>query len=370
VSHPRAFKPGGFRNPMEPVAIVYHDGMAGYDFGRGHPFRGDRFPKFIKLLEDQGLLSDPRVKLIEPEPADDDVLGLIHPREYIEEAERRAALFLPLSGDTPLRPGIIEAARLIAGASVKAGELVVEGNTKAAEGVGGGLHHAGRGYGGGFCVFNDVAVCAQNLLENHGLERVMILDSDVHAGNGTMDIFYGEPRVLFISVHQDPRAFYPGTGFVDQVGEGAGEGYTVNVPLPPGAGDRCMRLFLDEVFKPLAEEFNPEIIIRNGGADPHFLDGLGSLNLTFEGLRTIGRAVAESASRSRCGVVDLCCSGYNPVTVAEGWFSLLSGVIGYEVTLDEPMTPPEPSDIALKETQGVIAAVKERLGEHWGFNRD
>jgi len=353
---------------MEPVAIVYHEGIADYDLGRGSPFRGDRFPKFMKLIEDLGMLSDPRVTLVEPKPADDDVISLIHPKEYIRKVERREALSLPLSGDTPLRPGIVQAARLIVGASVKAGELVANGVVKVAEGVGGGLHHAGRSYGGGFCVFNDVAVCAQNLLENHGLERVMILDSDVHSGNGTMDIFYGEPRVLFVSVHQDPRTIYPGTGFMDQIGEGAGEGYTVNVPLPPGADDRCMDLFLEEVFKPLADEFKPQIIIRNGGTDPHFLDGLGSLRLTFEGLRAIGKAVADAATSVQCGAVDLCCSGYNPITVAEGWFSLLSGVMGYEETVEEPRPPPEPSEVALEEAREVVDAIRGRLGEYWDFD--
>ena len=353
---------------MEPLAIVYHEGITDYDLGRGSPFRGDRFPRFMELMKDLGLLSDPQVRLVEPEPADG-VLGLVHPKEYIEEVERREALSIPLTGDTPLRPGIVDAARLIVGASVEAGELVADGGVKVAEGVGGGLHHAGREYGGGFCVFNDVAVCAQNLLENHGMERVMILDSDVHAGNGTMDIFYGEPRVLFVSVHQDPMTIYPGTGFIDQIGEGDGEGYTVNVPLPPGAGDRCMGLFLEEVFKPLAKEFRPQIIIRNGGADPHFLDGLGSLNLTFEGLRAIGRAVAEAASSSGCGVVDLCCSGYNPMTVAEGWFSLLAGVVGFEKKVDEPMTPPRPSEAALGRTRETLDAVRRRLSDHWSLDR-
>jgi acetoin utilization protein AcuC len=211
VSHPTAYKLRGFRKPMEPVAVVYHEGIANYDMGWGSPFRGNRFPKFMKLIERLGLLSDPRVNLVEPGPADDGTLGLIHPEEYIKEVERREAMSIPLSGDTPLRPGIVDAARLIVGTSVRAGELVADGSVRVAEGVGGGLHHAGRGYGGGFCVFNDVAVCAQNLLENHGLDRVIILDSDVHPGNGTMDVFYGEPRVLFVSVHQDPRTIYPGT---------------------------------------------------------------------------------------------------------------------------------------------------------------
>ena len=368
MSHPTAYKLMGFRKPMDPVAVVYHEGIANYDMGWGSPFRGDRFPKFMKFIEDLGLLSDPRVNLVEPRPVEDEILGLIHTEEYIKEVERREVMSIPLSGDTPLRPGIVDAARLIVGTSVRAGELVVDGSVRVAEGVGGGLHHAGRGYGGGFCVFNDVAVCAQNLLENHGLDRVMILDSDVHPGNGTMDVFYGEPRVLFVSVHQDPRTIYPGTGFIDQIGEGDGEGYTVNVPLPPGAGDRCMGLFLDEVFKPLAGEFEPQIIIRNGGTDPHFLDGLGSLKLTFEGLRTIGRSVAEAAAFSKCGVVDLCCSGYNPTTVAEGWFSLLSGVIGFGEKLEETIAPPQLSETVFAQTREVIDAVKETLGEYWDMS--
>ncbi|UCH57743.1 MAG: histone deacetylase family protein [Candidatus Bathyarchaeota archaeon] len=349
------------------MAIVYHEGVSDYDFGGGHPFRGDRFPRFMRLLDSQGMLSHPLVTVVEPKPAGDPDLQLIHPEGYIREVEKREKSHIPLSGDTPLRPGIVDAARLIVGSSLKAGELVAEGAVKVAEGVGGGLHHAGRRYGGGFCVFNDVAVCAQAFLDRHGLERVLILDSDVHAGNGTMDIFYDEPRILFVSVHQDPRTIFPGTGFIDQIGAGSGEGYTVNVPLPPGADDECMSLFLEEVFKPLAEEFKPQAIIRNGGSDPHHQDGLGSLRLTYGGLHLIGKVVAEAAAEAGCGVVDLCCSGYNPATVAEGWFSLLSGVAGYE---EFPTEQPPQSWMPnpLDETRSVIESVKRRLGDHWHFD--
>jgi acetoin utilization protein AcuC len=352
---------------MEPVAVVYHEGISGYDFGPGHPFRSDRFPKFMDLLETHGLLSDPRVSVLEPEPAGDELLELIHPEAYIREVERRSENYIPLSGDTPLSPAIVEAARLIVGGSVKAGELVATGAVEIGDGVGGGLHHAGRGYGGGFCVFNDVAVCAQSLIERHGMERVLILDSDVHAGNGTMDIFYGDPRILYVSVHQNPLTIYPGTGFIEQIGEGRGAGFTVNVPLPPGAGDRCMTLFLEEVFKPLAEEFKPQAIIRNGGTDPHFMDGLGRLRLTFQGLWDIGKAVSQAAEEAGCGVVDLCCSGYNPATVAEGWLSLLTGVMGEENPCVELAPPPRSSGAVFKETERIIGDVKRRLRGYWGF---
>jgi acetoin utilization protein AcuC len=349
---------------MESVAIVYQESIKNYDFGRGHPFTGERFPNFIRLLNDSGLISQPNVSIVESKPVDNSILGLIHPESYISEVEKREAMFIPLSGDTPLRPGIVDAARYIVGSSVIAGELTLTGSVKVAEGVGGGLHHAGRNYGGGFCIFNDVAICAQNLLENHDLERVLILDSDVHAGNGTMDIFYEDSRVLFISVHQDPRTIYPGTGFIEQIGEGSGRGYTVNFPLPPKADDKCMDLFLEEIFKPIAKEFNPQIIIRNGGTDPHFLDGLGGLYLTFQGLQNIGKAVAEVALNTDCGVVDLCCSGYNPSTVANGWLSILSGVIGYEFTIRENNIP-KPNASVYSETLEVLRNVKRELNDYW-----
>ncbi len=353
---------------VEPTAIVYHKGVSRYDFGPGHPFRGGRFQRFMGLIEDYGLLSDPRVELVEPARAADEDLLLVHSEEYVREVERRGSLFMPLTGDTPLSPSVVEAARLIVGTSLRAGELVASRRFRVAEGVGGGLHHAGRSYGGGFCVFNDVAVCAKALLERHGLDRVLIFDTDVHAGNGTMDIFYEEPRVLFVSVHQDPRTLYPGTGFIEQIGSGPGEGYTVNVPLPPGAGDGCMGMVLEDVFKPLAREFAPQAIIRNGGSDPHFMDWIGGLALTYKGLRSVGVAVSEATRQAGCGVVDLCCSGYNPSTVAEGWLAIISGVTGIEVDLKERSSPPRESGRVVESTQKVIDSLKYLLREHWSFN--
>jgi acetoin utilization protein AcuC len=351
----------------EPFSLVYHEDSVKYDFGWGHPFRSDRFTSFMSLIEERGLLEDPRVSLIKPEAATERDLLLAHTREYVEGVRERAEAHEPLTRDTPLNPSIVEGALAIVGSSLRAAKLVAEGAVGVAEGVGGGLHHAGAGYGGGFCVFNDVAVCARALLERHGLDRVLVFDTDVHAGNGTMDVFYEEPRVLFISVHQDPRTLYPGTGFIDQVGGGPGEGSTVNVPLPSGADDGCMALVLEEVFLPLTREFRPQAIIRNGGSDPHFMDGLGSLNLSFQGLRHIGEVVAEAASKAGCGVVDLCCSGYNPSTVAQGWLALLSGVAGLEVPLVESTQPPVADGVVVGETRDVISEIQSKLAEYWSL---
>jgi acetoin utilization protein AcuC len=350
---------------MDRTAIVYSDEIAGYDFGPSHPFRGERFPRYMKLIREKGLVSRPEISLLDADAADDRDLLLAHSEDYIRRVEILAEGGVPLSADTPLKPAIVKAARYIIGAALRAGELVAEGGFRVGQGVGGGLHHAGRDYGGGFCLFNDVAVCARALIERRGLKRVMIFDTDAHAGNGTMDIFYGEPRVLYMSVHQDPRTIYPGTGFVDQIGAGDGEGYTVNVPLPPGADDACMRLVLERVFKPITKEFEPDIIIRNGGSDPHHRDGLANLGLTFMGLKSIGMAVREAATTAGCGIVDLCCSGYNPETVAEGWLSILSGEIGFDPSIvDEP---PEGSlnPGLLKVTEGVIENLRHELNGYW-----
>ena len=353
---------------QDPVALVYHEDSLNYDFGWGHPFRSDRFSSFMSLMGEMGLLEDPRVRLVQPETATERDLLLAHSHGYVEGVREKAEAHAPLSGDTPLNPSIVEGALAIVGSSLRAAGLVAEGSVGVAEGIGGGLHHAGATYGGGFCVFNDVAVCAMALLERHGLDRVLVLDTDVHAGNGTMDILYEEPRVLFISVHQDPRTLYPGTGFVDQLGEGAGTGSTVNVPLPPGAGDACMALAMEEVFLPLAREFRPQAIIRNGGSDPHFMDGLGSLNVTFEGLRRIGEYVAGAASEAGCGVVDLCCSGYNPRTVAQGWLALISGVAGMDVPLVELAPLPSADGGALAGTRAVISEIKSKLANYWSLD--
>ena len=204
---------------MASFAIIYNEDIVLYDFGRGHPFRGQRFIDYMSILKEKGLLKDPLVKIIGSEKANYSDLLLVHSKEYIDDVAVRAQTSTPLTKDTSLNPAIVKGAQAIVGSSLKAAELVADGVVKLAEGIGGGLHHAGKTYGGGFCVYNDVAIYAQALLERHRLERVLIFDTDVHAGNGTMDIFYENPKVLFISVHQDPRTLYPGKGFIDDIAE-------------------------------------------------------------------------------------------------------------------------------------------------------
>ncbi len=310
-------------------------------------------------------------EVIEPKYASDEELLLVHEEGYVNFIEGTSkGIWLPssrfLSPDTPLQPGIGKAARLIAGASLTAGELVWQRKFTCAVGVGGGMHHARSNYGAGFCIYNDVAICVKNLIQKYGLERILILDTDAHAGNGTCQIFYHDPKVLFIDLHQDPQTLYPGTGFSYEIGAEAGKGYTVNVPLPPGASDAAYEYVLDEIFAPLAEEFAPQIIIRNGGSDPHFADELTDLGLTLNGLRMIGRKVREVAEKVCDGrVVDLVCSGYNPMILPSGWLALVSGLAQLDIELEEPFLFSLKTDYKLDETKKVVKEVKENLRDYW-----
>ncbi|RLC94004.1 MAG: histone deacetylase [Chloroflexi bacterium] len=351
------------------IAVVYSDGIREYDFGPGHPFRGDRYATFIRLLHER--LTDDDFELVEPRYANDDELLLVHDQLYIDFLEGASkGVWLPsyrfLSPDTPLQPGIARAARLIAGTSLTATEIVWEGKFSRAVSVGGGMHHARKRFGAGFCIYNDVAISVRNLIEKYNLERVLILDTDAHAGDGTCELFYQDPRVLFIDLHQDPRTLYPGTGFAHDIGAGEGKGFTVNVPLPPGASDAAYEYVMDQIFQPLAEEFQPQMIIRNGGADPHFADELTNLGLTLEGFRMLGAKVAQVADELCQGrAVDLVGSGYNQRVLPYGWLALMSGLAGLDIELREPFLFSLKKDYQLDETKRVVEQVRQNLKDYW-----
>jgi acetoin utilization protein AcuC len=351
------------------LAIAYSDKMKGYDFGPGHPFRGDRYARFMDLLRQK--VSSTDFEVVDPRHASDEELLLVHDRDYLDFLRSgRARTWSPgqefLSPDTPLQPGLEEAARLIVGAALTAAEISWTGRPAHSVGVGGGLHHARRAYGAGFCIYNDVAVCVRSLLENHGAKRVLVVDTDAHAGDGTCHMFYQDPRVLFIDIHQDPRTLYPGTGFIKEIGDGQATGFTVNVPLPPGASDDAYEYVLDQIVSPMAEEFGPEIAIRNGGSDPHFADELTDLGLTLSGLRTVGVKVGAMAGMVCQGkLVDLVGSGYNQALLPLGWLALISGPANLNLQLEEPFLFSLRTDHRLAETRDIVQTVRETLKPYW-----
>ena len=356
---------------FEKVVMTFHEKFKQYDLGEGHPFRGDRFVNAVRFFERQGLLSLPQITLVEPQPASREDLLRIHDSSYVDLIFRLAKENKPYDVETPVSPEILEAAMLIVGGAIRCGKAVYEGKAKRTISLGGGYHHAGRSYGGGFCIFNDIAVLVEYLRKKHGVKRFMVLDYDVHFGNGTSDIYFRDPAVLYVSLHQDPRTLYPGTGFVKQIGGGEGEGYNVNVPLPPGTGDDTYLYALNEIFVPLAEEFNPEVIVANGGSDPHFADMLGNLRLTVKGFFSLSRVIKETADEV-CGgkIVLMPGSGYNPTVLPPCWYALVAGAVGLEeINVKDPYDPPTEPPHCRSVVENTVDRLKSLLKKNWACFR-
>jgi len=354
--------------------IIYSNKLKNYDFGEGHPFRSDRFEKFLELFREK-LGKDERFKLIENITlATDGELKLWHSKDYIKamkdasQGKTVSNLFRFISGDNvnpstkKLPQGIEEGARAVVKNSLLAIDYIQQSKTEKAVSIGGGLHHATSGYGQGFCVYNDVVIATKYAIEKYNLKRVLILDTDAHAGNGTSEAFYSDPKVLFIDTHQ--KGIYPGTGSVDEIGEGKAKGFTVNLPLEAGTGNKAYELIFDEIIFPLAREYKPQMIIRYGGSDPYFDDGLTNLGLTFNGFEMIGKKVRELSSEL-CDnrSVDLLCSGYNLEALPKIWLILVAAISGVRINFKE--SAPGIRDRKIVETKNLIKKVKEKLAPYW-----
>jgi acetoin utilization protein AcuC len=351
----------------EKMVITCHEKFKQYDLGKGHPFRGDRFDSSMRFFEEQGLLSFPGVTIVEPQPATLADMLRVHDKSYVDYVFRLAKENKPYDVETPVSQEILEATLLIVGGAIKCGETVYVGNATRGISLGGGYHHAGRSYGGGFCLFNDIAVLVEYLRAKCEVKRFLVLDYDVHFGNGTSDIYYEDDSVLYISLHQDPTSFYPGTGFVWQIGKGKGAGYNIDVPLPAGTGDDTYLHALNEIFVPLAEEFKPEIIIGNGGSDPHFADALGGLRLTATGFFEVSRLMKKTAESACNGkLVLLIGSGYNPKVLPLCWYALIAGALGMnEISVKEPYSPPQEPPHCRHTVDKTLDELKRLLREYW-----
>jgi acetoin utilization protein AcuC len=359
----------------EKFAFLFRKEINEYDFGKGHPFHGRRGEDFLKFFKEKVKVDFPVLKA---KKATDEDLLLICEKEYIEFTKKYfrtksrgedfdGKFFLYHSADNlPIeKPGKIEeAGRYIIGQAKLVVELVMEEKFKKVISIGGGLHHAKKNYGEGFCIYNDVAFCAKYLIEKYNLKKILILDTDAHAGNGTLEYFYDDPKVLFIDVHQDPKTLYPGIGFVEQKGVGKGEGLKINISLPPFSGDISYKMVFEEIIEPVVEEFKPQIIIRNGGSDPHFSDPLTNLNLTIEGFKMIGEKVRKLAKICDRKEIDLIASGYNLDVLKPCWTALLCGVLGIKIELKEPLPLPKIEE-PIKEVQELIQKIKKEFKPFW-----
>ena len=358
------------------AAILFREELNEYDFGEGHPFHGKRGEIFLDFFKKT---IKREIPVIKAEKASEKDLLLICDKDYIDftrdffkaknlnkDFDGRFYLFHSQDNFPRKNPGNIEeAARFIIGQAKMAVDLVCHGKFKKVISIGGGLHHAKRRFGEGFCLYNDVAFCGKYLLEKYHLERILILDTDAHCGNGTMEYFLKEPRVLFIDIHQDPSTLYPGTGFLDQIGEGEGKGFTINIPLPPFSDDQCYELVFKEIVEPVVKEFSPQIIIRNGGSDPHFSDPLTNLNLTSNGFSMIGEKVRSLSKICQGKEIDLIASGYNLEDLPICWTALISGILGIEFKMEEKIRPKIQIPKVILETKKVVKEIKKVLRPYW-----
>jgi acetoin utilization protein AcuC len=282
------------------LAVPWDDALTSYDFGPGHPLAPVRVELTMALARGLGVFDAPGVALAPVARAGDDVLEYVHAPEYIA-AVKGADAGLPDAqyfglgtGDNPVFPGMHEASALIAGASVAAAQAVWSGAAGHAANIAGGLHHAMRARASGFCVYNDAAISIARLLRL-GAERVVYVDVDAHHGDGVQAAFYDDPRVLTISLHQDPRTLFPGTGTPQESGGPDAAGGSVNVPLPPGTRDAQWLRAFDAVVPPLVRAFAPQVLVSQHGCDSHRLDPLTGLALSVDGQRGAAERVHRLA---------------------------------------------------------------------------
>jgi acetoin utilization protein AcuC len=356
------------------IYLYYSDKFQGYNLGPEHPFNPARLMLSFTLMEESGLFDESTCRK-EPEPAREADLHRVHTLEYLAavQAEVPELAYGLGSDDTPVFSGIYDASRLIAGGSICAARRIVEEDCMAFN-VGGGLHHAMPSQASGFCVFNDPALAIYALKER--FERILYIDIDGHHGDGVQQIFYEDPDVLTISMHESGLYLFPGTGFVDEIGAGPGLGYAVNIPMPMYAGDDEYSRAFEEIVPRLFSWFSPQVVVAQLGVDTHYSDPLTSLNVTLAGYTYLVRRIIELAGQHAGErLLALGGGGYNMEVVPAAWTSVLHLMRGeplpeylppywveffMNLTGHEPLTLP---DIEMKvgsETKKRITAELEK----------
>ncbi len=310
------------------IAILYDDAFLLHQTGPGHPERPDRLKAAIARIRTDETLS---THTIWPAfgPASLEAIKAVHTPAYVQLAKKETAAVQPgefaqlSTGDTMLSADTWNAALLAAGAAMAGVDAVIQDQHPAAFAlVRPPGHHATPDRGMGFCLFNNIAIAARHAQREHNIERVLIVDIDVHHGNGTQDIFYEDNSVFFFCVHQHP--LYPGTGRPRETGRGPGKGYTQNVDLPRGAGNQEMLAALQDKLAPAMESFQPQLILVSAGFDGHAADPLGGLRYTTEGFAKMAVALQALAQQHADGrIVFVLEGGYNTSAMADSITTML-----------------------------------------------
>ena len=344
---------------MKPVAVVRDPLCLEHSGGPGHPESPARLQAIEGMLAEFPL----RGRLVHLPARDASLaeLARVHTAEHLRRIEAtRGRPVTVLDPDTSTSAGSCAAALRAAGGVLSAVEAVLGGELAGAfAAVRPPGHHAEADRAMGFCLFNNAAVAARHAIDRLGLRRVLLVDWDVHHGNGTMHSFYDSPEVLYFSVHQYPH--YPGTGRVEETGRGTGAGFTVNVPLPGGQGDAEYLAVFRELLLPLARAYRPELILVSAGFDIHRDDPLADMRVTEAGFAGMTRVLREAAED--------CCPG-RLVFALEGGYdldALASGVAAVLRTLLGEEPPPGGGQPPDQATRGVLARLRALLQPYWGI---
>ncbi len=324
-----------------------------HDTGYGHPERPERIGVLL-----QAVASQPGLQLIEPRFATGEEITLAHEEGHFARVARTRDLSgYSFDADTPVSSRSFEIACLAVGGLLELLDEVMAGRLRNGFAmVRPPGHHAERGRAMGFCLFNNVAIGAAYLRHRHKLGRVLIVDWDVHHGNGTQHLFADDPAVLYISTHRFP--FYPGTGAVDEAGSGDGQGFTVNVPFPGGFGDEEYLDAFQQIIEPIATQYQPEFVLISAGFDPHVNDPLGGMRVTESGFARMARSlihVADEVAGGRC--VAVLEGGYDLRSIRDSSLQVLAEL--------QSRDPPVPSASARSLAAPVVDAVRRVQRSYW-----
>jgi len=342
-------------------AVIYTERYLDYNFGKDHAFQPIRHELAIELMRSYGFF-DGKADLLDAMPATEEDLLLVHDRRYVDavrelgEHPRVEAYEWGLGpGDNPIFEGMYEAAALQVGGTVQACEAVARGERGRAYNLGGGFHHAMPARASGFCIFNDIAVGLARILKAGFVKRVLYVDIDAHHGDGVQEIFYGDPRVLTISLHEDGRFLFPGTGFPPDIGRGKGLGFAVNVPLPPYTRDASYLYAFEEIVPPLARAYRPDVIFTQTGADACYLDPLAHLKLTTRTYERVAQIIDVLSGELCAGRwIAATGGGYDMAACARIWTLIAARIAGVDL-------PDEINGSWREMCRGAIGSAPDRL---------
>ncbi len=348
------------------TAIYYSPIFLEHNPGPGHPEAPKRLKVITAELARSDLLKSGKCSYVQPQSARHKDLTLVHENEYVELIRKTCAAgggVIDL-GDTVVSPRSYEVAVLAAGALIDAVTSVANRKAKNAFAlVRPPGHHAGVYYALGFCLFNNAAIGVSHLLNRLNFNRVLIVDVDAHHGNGTQEIFYDTDRVLYVSLHEDPRGF-PGTGFIDEIGEGKGLGYTVNIPLPFRADNTAYQKALDEIVIPIAIQYRPEFILISAGFDGHYTDPIGDLALSTKSYEeTFTKLVALANQLCDGRLVATLEGGYNLNVLGKLVTSAIAKMAGAFYRLDDSHRNVKP--LISQKAEQIINSVRSIQSSYW-----